>query len=153
MVKIKAVLYEYKGHRNHYLDLDDTKIKLYSYYQKPHKFNGLQYKKFHALVEVGKRHGGTLCRDEVLVEIEAKIIDKDFDLSNAEISTRISIKSISRNKALAIAFLKISDRFRYSCLLDSLENKISLGTDQYPIDLPSSFTPLYCFVKPATTTP
>ena len=36
LIEIKAISYKYKGHRNHYLDLDDAKSKLYSYYQNPH---------------------------------------------------------------------------------------------------------------------
>ena len=61
---------------------------------------------FQALVEAVEHHGGTLCRDEVLIEIEAKIIDKDFDLSGADISACIPIEAIARDKALAIVFKK-----------------------------------------------
>ena len=67
--KIKSILYEYKGHMNLYLALNDTKIKLYVCYQKPHASKTLHYNTFHALVEVVDHHGGMICIDEALIEI------------------------------------------------------------------------------------
>jgi len=43
LMEIKAISYEYKGHNNPYLALDDAKTKLYSYHQKLYDFNILSY--------------------------------------------------------------------------------------------------------------
>ena len=152
LIEIKAISYKYKGHRNPYLALDDAKLKLYSYYQKPHESNTLHYNTFHLIVEVVEHHGGTICRDEALIKIEAKKKDPYFDPLSALMAKQLAAKAIVRNKALAIVFLKQSDMITYSCLRDSLENQFSLGNYQYLTDLPSALTTLECYVKPVTTT-
>ena len=55
--EIKGVSYEYDGHRNLYLALDDAKTKFYSYLQKGVDPNTLHVNTFRALVEVVEHHG------------------------------------------------------------------------------------------------
>jgi len=47
-------------------------------------------------------------------------------------------------------FLVRTDRSRYGQLLDNLDNQLSFGTDQYPVDLSSTLTALD-FVKTSST--
>ena len=61
LMEAKVVSYEYKGHRNPYLALNDAKDTLYAYGQKPYETNTTQYNTFQALVEVVEYHGGSLC--------------------------------------------------------------------------------------------
>ena len=70
--EIKGVSYEYDGHRNPYLALDDAKTKFYSYLQKGES-NTMHFNTFRALVEVVEHHGGNIANDEALINIE---IDK-----------------------------------------------------------------------------
>ena len=76
-----------------------------------------------------ENHGGTLCRDDDLIEMDTKKMDPNFDSLSAKILKRFTTESIARDKVLAIEFLERLDRTRYSCLLDSLENIFSLGMD------------------------
>merc|ERR1740124_691404 len=48
----------------------------------------------------------------------------------------------------ALALIKCSDRSRYGSLLDSLEDKFSLGINHYPNDMASALTIFDCYVKP-----
>ena len=128
-MEVKAVSYRYKGHRNHYLTLDDANTMLYAYCQKSHKSNTTHYISFQALVEVVEHHGGSLCRDCALMLIELKNIDNDKVLDDLKVDELTELESIIRDKALAITLIKRSDKVRYSTLLDSLENQFSLGID------------------------
>ena len=66
---------------------------------------------------------------------------------------RVIIEAIVWDKALAIAFLKRSDRGFFCALLDSLENQYSLGVDQYPTNLHVVLTALEFYVPIVTTQP
>ena len=70
--EIKGISYQYNGHRNLYLALDDAKSKYYAYYQKEHDTNTLHFNKFRALVEVVEHHGGNSVNDGVLIDLEKK---------------------------------------------------------------------------------
>lgn len=105
------------------------------------------------LVEVVEHHNRTLCRDKASIETDGEKVSKDFDLSSADMSVSPSIETIAPNKVLAITFLKRSDKTCYKYLLKHLESHISLGTDQNPTALPSSFMALGCYVKPIVTSP
>ena len=48
LMEIKDISYEYNGHCNPYLALDDTKAALYIYYQKTNESNNLPYHTFQA---------------------------------------------------------------------------------------------------------
>ena len=63
--KVKGVSYEYDGHRNPYLALDDAKTKFYSYLQK-NDSNTMHFNTFRALVEVVEHHGGNISNDDAL---------------------------------------------------------------------------------------
>ena len=95
-----------------------------SYDQKPHKLNTLHYNTFHALIEVVEHHGGTLCRDKVILEneFEFKKLNKDYDLKIANMVLRVPIEVTTRDKELVITFLKRLDRDWYSAMIDNLEN-------------------------------
>ena len=62
--------YEYNGHRNPYLALNNAKTKFYSYLQKETDSNTLHVNTFCALVEVIENHGGNIGNDDALTNIE-----------------------------------------------------------------------------------
>ena len=72
LMEVKAVSYEYKGHRNLYLTLDNAKTTLCAYSQKLYDTNTTHYNTFQALVEVVEHHSGSLCRDCALMLLETK---------------------------------------------------------------------------------
>ena len=48
----EGISYQYDGHCNPYLTLDDAKSNYYAYYQKGHETNTLHFNKLKALVEI-----------------------------------------------------------------------------------------------------
>ena len=130
--EVKGISYEYDGHRNPYLALDDAKTKYYKYYQKENETNVSHFNTFRALAEVVEHHGGDIGRDDALVNLEIKKVLPKEDINTVGSEKLTLFRSISRSKALAIGFIKRSDRGRYGDLIDDLENHFSRGTDQYP---------------------
>ena len=61
----------------------------------------------------------------------------------------VTLTAKSRNKSLAIEFLKRCDKFRYGILVVNLDN-YSVGTDQYPTDLPSALSAIESYVRADT---
>ena len=96
--EIKAISYKYKGRRKLYL--------AHYYHQKPYKSNTLHYNMFHALVEVAEHHGGMLCIEKALIDIESKKMHKDYDLSIVNMAPRAPVEANAHNKGLTNVFLK-----------------------------------------------
>jgi len=71
-MEVKAVSYEYKGHHNPYLALDDANTNLYAYGQKPYETYTTHYNTLQVLVEVLEYYGGSLCQDRTLMLLEMK---------------------------------------------------------------------------------
>lgn len=150
--EVKGISYEYDGHRNPYLALDDAKTKIYKYYQKENDTNVSHFNTFRALVEVIEHHGGNIGNDDALVNIEIKNIRPHDDISTVGGDQLALFRAVSRSNALAIGFVKRSDRARYGELIDDLENQYSRGADQYPVDLPKALNTIDCYVRGRTTT-
>ena len=149
--EVKGISYEYDGHRNPYLALDDAKTKYYKYYQKENETNVSHFNTFRALAEVVEHHGGDIGRDDALVNLEIKKVLPKEDINTVGSEKLTLFRSISRSKALAIGFIKRSDRGRYGDLIDDLENHFSRGTDQYPPDLPKALNTIDCYVRGRTS--
>ena len=120
--EVKGISYEYDGHRNPYLALDDAKTKFYKYYQKENDTNVSHFNTFRALAEVVEHHGGNIGNDDALVNLEIKKLLPHDDISTVGDDKLTLFRAISRSKALAIGFVKRSDRARYGDLIDDLEN-------------------------------
>ena len=87
-----------------------------------------------------------MCRDK-LIQIYFKKFNDNYDFAKVTHEVCANFEAITRDKALTVAFLKISKRGCYGSLLDILENKFSLGTDQYPVSIPSALTTTDCCGK------
>jgi hypothetical protein len=148
--EVKGISYEYDGHRNPYLSLDDAKTKYYKYYQKENETNVSHFNTFCALAEVVEHHGGDIGRDDALVNLEVKKVLPGEDIDTVGSEKLALFRTISRSKALAIDFIKTSNWTRYGALIDDLENQYSRGTDQYPSDLPKALNTIDCYVRGRT---
>jgi hypothetical protein len=82
---------------------------------------------FQALVDTYEHYGGTIGAFPTLVNT----IKADSDEQRHK---------ISRDKALAMSFLKRADRRRYGTLWVDLENQFSRHNDQYPPDLTEAYS-------------
>jgi hypothetical protein len=50
------------------------------------------------------------------------------------------VSSTARDKFLGMAFVHTVDRYRYGTLLDELENEMTKGTDNYPVNVTKAYT-------------
>ena len=147
----KGISYEYDGHPNPYLVLNNAKTKYYKYFQKENNTNLLHFNTFRALAEVVEHHGRNIRNDNALVDLEIKKISPGEDIDSIGDEKLTLFRAISRSKALAIGFVKRSDHARYGELIGSLENQYSSGTDQYPTDLPKALSTIDYYVRGRTT--
>ena len=111
----------------------------------------LHFNTFRALTEVMEHHGGNIGNDDALVKPEIKKIAPGEDIGTIGDEKLILFRAISRSKALAIGFIKRSDRARYGELIDDLENQYSRGIYQYPTNLPKALSTIDCYVRGCTT--
>ena len=118
--EVKGISYEYDGHRNPYLALDDAKTK---YYQRENDTNVSHFNTFRALAEVVEHHGGNIGNDDALVDLEIKRLLPNEGIDTIGDEKLTLFRAISQSKALAIGFIKRSDRTRYGTLIDDLENQ------------------------------
>ena len=100
-------------------------------------------------MEVMEHHGGIITNDDALIDLEKKRTPTRMQTVNLDELVVFAAKS--KDKALAIAFLKICDKSRYGVLVANLENKYSVGTGQYPTDLPSALSAIDSYVRTDTS--
>jgi len=83
---------------------------------------------FKYLVELIEHYGGDIVNDTVLINYETTEFKKTLDLvalTDDEVNNAIlayDIPTVVKNKLLAVAFLRRSDRERYGDLLRDLQN-------------------------------
>ena len=99
--EIKGVSYEYDGHRNPYLALNDAKTKYYEYNQGGDTTTSY-FNTFRALVEVIEHHGGNVGNNKALTDIKIREVYPNQDSTSIGSAELIGYKAISRNKALSI---------------------------------------------------
>ena len=136
--EVKCISYKYDNHRSLYLALENVRSKFYFYFQKANNMNTLHFDTFKALVEVIEHHWGNISSNDTLINLDIKKthpsrMRRHYMPANYPPSLQCYIK-----KALAITFLKRSDKSRYGVLIDKLENQNSVRADQYPVNLLSA---------------
>ena len=106
----------------------------------------MHFNTFRVLVEVVEHHSGNIANDNALVNVEIEKIVPSGTIDTIDSDKIASLKAISRNKTLAVAFIKRLNRDRYGVLIDDLENHFSRGNGQYPIDLLTTLNTIDCYV-------
>jgi hypothetical protein len=143
---IRGIAYKFESQKNMYLALDDEKHAFYTPYQGADETNANYMSKFQNSIKVIQHYGGNIGDDKALVYEELKTVigskDPDF-LENATDEEVASAKTIARQKAHAIIFLKRADKARYGLLVMELENQFTRGTDQYPKNVTETYAETY----------
>lgn len=84
-------------------------------------------------------HGGTVAENHELIPIKA---DDGTERSTDQ------RKALARDRTLAIALIRGSDRTRYGTLIDDLSNQYAMGKDDYPSDITSAYSLLVNYRTP-----
>jgi hypothetical protein len=147
--EIKGISYRFESKDNLYMSMDDAKALFYTNKQAHDESNADYLNKFKDMCQVIEHYGGSLCDDKATIDQEEITIQlNDSKDTNEEI--RIEAKDIAKNKSMAMAFLKRSDKGRYGQLLTDLKNQYSRGTDQYPVSVTEAYNLLVSYKKPET---
>ena len=139
----------------------DARYTLDKYRQHDKELNSTYFDHFKALVESFEHYGGSIGTDIGLLRELEDDTDPDHPgpLPTGSDADEVrkwivdnnryqeKLKKASRNRCLAIMFLKRSDKDRYSDLIASLHNQYTRGTDQYPTDLTNAYNMLNEHVK------
>ncbi len=133
LTAIRTIIVKFEEKSYIQLALTDAWIMYYTYRQGPDMTVATYIEEFRTLVDVLEHHGGSIGIDEGRLKAE------DTTLSDTE-----KVKS-SRNKALAIHFLRQADRRRFGALWEDLANQFSRGNNQYPKDLAEAHNLLVTF--------
>ena len=146
--EIKGILYEYGGHPNPYLALDDVKTKFYSYSKQEKESKTLRFNTFKTLVEVVEHYVDNIVNNDALVNLEIDKVHAKQDVNTVQADKLTTFAPMSRKKALDITFLNRCDMSRYRVLIDNLDNQYSVGTDQYPTNFPSVLKVISSYIHP-----
>ena len=134
--EIKGIMLRFEGQRYIFLSLYDAHQHAYYHYrQGPDTSLSKYLEDFQGLIDVLEHYGGSIGHDDGLVAV-------------TQGGTPEKKKQASRNKAVALAFLRQADRKRFGALWADLENQFSRGNDQYPTDLTAAYSMLVNY-KPA----
>lgn len=95
-------------------------------------------------------HGGNIGHYDALANLGVEKLLPNEGFDTIESKKLALFRAISRSKALAIGFIKRSDRTRYVVLINDLENQYSRGLDQCPTDLPKALNTIDCYMRGRT---
>ena len=113
--------------------MDDAKALLYTNKQVHDESNANYLTKFKDMCQVIEHYGGSLCDDQALIDKElVNLVIPAYATDEEKEEYRSEALMLAKKKALAMAFLKRSDKARYIQFLTDLKNQYSCGTDQYP---------------------
>ena len=165
--EIKGVTNAFETTKLIFVSLDKALQSYYTTYQTKNQNLDTFYKDFKAQVEVLEHYGANLGADDAYIkEVErtTTTLVKPTDVSSASsllfdatakqkfdtdmISYNSKVRKISRNRAIAISFIRRADRGRYGALWLDLQNQYSRGHDQYPTDLTNAYELLLNFLPP-----
>ena len=133
LTQIKAIRHKFEEKRYGYASLNDAYNNFYSLRQQNEEALADYLHQFKENVDVLEHYGGAVGVDKGSQELIEKYLEPGATVSSE------TKKKMSRDRALAIQFLKGADRKRYGNLLIELENQFSRGTDQYPPDLTAAY--------------
>ena len=166
LTTIRAISNRFEGEKNIFLAIDDARSAIGAYRQAKNQTNHEYYVQFKYLVDAFESYGGSIGVDPILIKEVTKVTHPDHisedlpeDIKNDKgaldpLATLQAYKDYlgkrkkylakkereSRNRALAIAFLKRADRARYGNLMNDLSNQFTQGSDRFPLDLAEAFS-------------
>ena len=130
---IKGITYNFRSQNYLPQAIQDSKRRLYQFYQSRHMTTSEYFEQFTNLVNVIGHIGGTLGMEEGIFEQVAKANNKEIsDLTNTE-------QRIAKDQYLASLFIFGTDRSRYGRLLDKLQNEYLQGYDGYPKTIQAAY--------------
>ena len=110
--------------------------------------------KFKDICQFIEHYGGNLGDDQALIDEElVNSVILAYAKEKEKEEYRVEARVRAKNKALAIAFLKRSDKARDGQLLWDLKNQYSSGTDQYPKTVTEAYNLLVSYKKTENTRP
>jgi Zinc knuckle len=145
--EIKAITFRFEGQRFIFLSLDDAHTALCTYYQGAEEPTLTYLHNFTNKVEVLEHYGGSFGVDPGLLAASQRLPFCPPPPLPGHAPSAALLK-FTRNRSLAIAFVKRADPGRYDTLLIELENHYARGLDQYPVDLSSAYTLVNTYKKP-----
>ena len=154
--EIKGISYRFESRDNIYMSMDDAKALFYTNKQAHDESNADYLTKFKDMCEVIEHYGGSLCDDEaMIVEELANLIAQDPSKLKKEDKEdyRADAHALAKNKALAMTFLKRSDKGRFGQIPTDLKNQYSRGTNQYPETVMEAYNLLVSYKKPENNRP
>jgi hypothetical protein len=123
---IRTVMFQFQSERYSPLALHEAKRRFYSFSQDQHMTCQRYYETFKNNVEVIEHCGGSVSEDTGLVD--AELIAAGLTRARATRGQLRDAEHAAKERVLACAFLRGSDRIRYGKLLEDLENDFTMGT-------------------------
>ena len=128
---IKGICYSFQEQKNNFIAIDKAKSAIYLYTQSADTSFADYQKEFLNMIDVLEHYSGSFRNNPGLV--------KEAMISNTR-RMREQATAAAREEAFATAFLLCANSEKYGDLLIDLENKFSLGTDQYPTTMGGAYT-------------
>jgi Reverse transcriptase (RNA-dependent DNA polymerase)/Zinc knuckle len=138
--EIKAITFQFEGQRYLFLSLDDAHCDLCAYRQGPLESISIYHNTFKNMVDVLEHYGGNFGTDDGLIQAASLHPLAPFGT--------LALKKFTRNRSIALAFLKRADPVRFGLLWIELENNYTRGKDEYPGDLTEAYNMLVYYKKP-----
>ena len=135
------------------MSLDDTRTTYYSYVQPKHQTLVDYVRHFQSLVDVLERYNASVEEDQAFLDKFGILKnEKEPDilkLNYTELKLKYNLKKslVTRNRSLAVLFLKRVYKPSYGGLWTDLENQYTRRTDQYPKDLTTTYNMLLNYWK------
>ena len=142
LTQIKGIRHKFEEKRYGYASLNDAYTNFYLHRQQPDEPLSDYLHQFKENIDVLEHYGGSVGVDKGSQDLIVKYLDPDV------ITTSETKKRMSRDRALAIQFLKGADKKRFGNLLIELENQFTRGTDQYPVDVTAAYGMLVSYRGP-----
>ena len=156
--EIKNIMFRFEEKKNMYLMVCESRASLHYERQDKHETNSDYFDKFKATVEAFEHHCGPVGQETFLIQNLKNEFSKDpgnGDPGNIptgqdadevrewyekQMAYGKKLAKVSRDRMVAMMFLKGADRTRYGSLWFNLQNMYSREINHYPKDLPSAYT-------------
>jgi Reverse transcriptase (RNA-dependent DNA polymerase) len=142
--EIKAITFQFEGQRYLFLSLDDAHSDLCAYRQGATETLIAYHNTFKNKIDVLEHYGGNYGTDDGLIQAASTLATAP--------SRPSALKRFTRNRSVALAFLKRADPVRFGLLWIELENNYARGKDEYPADLTVAYNLLNNYKKPIPVT-
>jgi hypothetical protein len=149
--EIQGVTHKFEGTRNIFLSLDDAWSRYYTYHQSSNQTLHDYLKDFQAIVQVLEHYGGGIGTEKPLQDAVRAGVTNSAPKGTSPTELEAMVAPATKNKWMAMGFIKRADRKVYGGLCSELENNYTRGHDQYPEDLTSAYGLLLNYKAPPPT--